>query len=64
MSDYQIILQDRYMTRTEAMQFLHVGKEKFVPYERVAHKDGKENMYWLHDLVAVQEGLRDAERGF
>ncbi len=64
MSEFQIVLQDRYMTRTEAMQFLHVGKEKFVPYERVKHQEGKDSMFWLHDLIAVQEGLRDDDRGF
>lgn len=61
MSDYQIILQDRYMTRTEAMQFLHVGKEKFVPYERVKHQEGKDSMFWLHDLVAVQQAMQEEQ---
>lgn len=64
MSEVNFTLEDRYMTRAEAMAFLHVGKDKFTPYERVKHQEGKDSMFWLHDLIAVQEGLRDAERGF
>ncbi|MFT9059731.1 hypothetical protein [Bifidobacterium aquikefiri] len=60
MAEIQYMIEDRYMTRAEAMAFLHVGKEKFAPYERVARKEGKENMYWLHDLVEVQQSLGGA----
>ena len=59
--NYRIVLQDRLMTRREAMDYLHVGREGFKPYERVARHEGKENTYWLHDLIAVQEGESGCE---
>ena len=57
MREVQFTLEDRYLTERQAMEYLHVGKEKFAPYRRVAHREGHENMYWLHDLVAVQQGF-------
>ncbi|MEE8738313.1 MAG: hypothetical protein SOI66_05320 [Bifidobacterium sp.] len=57
MDEIQFTLEDRYLTELQAMEYLHVGKGKFAPYRRVARREGRENMYWLHDLVAVQQGL-------
>jgi hypothetical protein len=57
MTQIQFTLEDQYMTERQAMEYLHVGKEKFQPYRRVARREGKENMYWLHDLIAVQQSL-------
>lgn len=59
MSEIQFTLEDRFMTRAEAMAFLHVGREKFAPYERVKHQEGADSMFWLHDLVAVQESMKE-----
>jgi hypothetical protein len=61
MSEVNFTLEDRYMTRAEAMAFLHVGKDKFTPYERVKHQEGKDSMFWLHDLVAVQQAMQEQQ---
>ena len=61
MSEVNFTLEDRYMTRAEAMAFLHVGKDKFAPYERVKHQEGRDSMFWLHDLVAVQQSMQEEQ---
>ena len=57
MSEVQFTIENRYLTEIEAMQYLHIGKEKFEPYRRVAVRDGKENMYWVRDLLNVYEDI-------
>ncbi|MEE8666899.1 MAG: hypothetical protein SOI13_01310 [Bifidobacterium mongoliense] len=57
--DPQIVLVDDILTTQEAMEWLHIGKEKFKDYRSAGVGAGQNVTYLKSDLLAIRRSLME-----